>query len=104
MDHDVIVGQLLDRCKSLIENILQAPDLYSAATASLAIFARLRDVVRKILQAKIALEAQQRRNQTVAPCCPEASVQYVQILVANSWERIQPTWAFCYDRTSRWLS
>jgi hypothetical protein len=27
MDHDVIVGQLLDRCKSLIENILQAPDL-----------------------------------------------------------------------------
>jgi hypothetical protein len=55
MDHDIIVEQLLDRCKRFIENILQAPDLHSVATASLAIFAQMRDVAREILQAKIAL-------------------------------------------------
>jgi len=77
MDHDVIVEQLLDRCKSFIENILQAPDLHSVATTSLAIFAQMREVAREILQAKIALEAQQRRSQDVARCCPGARVTYV---------------------------
>ena len=59
MDHDLIVEQLLDRCKGFIENILQAPDLHNVATASLAIFAQMREVAREILQAKITLEAQQ---------------------------------------------
>jgi hypothetical protein len=39
MDHDVIVEQLLERCKRFIENILQAPDLPGVASASLAILA-----------------------------------------------------------------
>jgi hypothetical protein len=77
MDHDIIVEQLLDRCKRFIENILQAPDLHSVATASLAIFAQMRDVAREILQAKIALEAQQHRSQDVARCCTDARVKYV---------------------------
>lgn len=77
MDHDVIVEQLLDRCKRVIENILQAPDLQSVAPASLAIFAQMRDVAREVLQAKIALEARQRRSQDVARCCPDAHVKYV---------------------------
>ena len=77
MDHDLIVEQLLARCKCFIENILQAPDLHSVASASLAIFVQMREVAREILQAKIMLEAQQRRTWEVVRCCPEASVQYV---------------------------
>src|SRR5262245_55871332 len=77
MDHDVIAEQLLEQCKRFIENILQAPDLHSVASASLAIFTQMRQVAREILQAKIAVEAQQRRSRDVARCCPEASVQYV---------------------------
>jgi hypothetical protein len=77
MDHDVIVEQLLERCKRFIENILQAPDLHGVASASLAIFTQMRQVAREILQAKIAVEAQQRRSRDVARCCPEASVHYV---------------------------
>ena len=75
MDHDVIVEQVLDRCKSFIENILQAPDLQSVASASLAIFEQMRHVAREMLQAKVALEAQQLRSQDVAPCCPDARVK-----------------------------
>jgi hypothetical protein len=77
MDHELIVEQLLARCKGFIESILQAADLHSVAPASLAIFAQMREVAREILQAKIALEAQQRRRQDVARCCPDASVRYV---------------------------
>lgn len=77
MDHDVIVEQLLDRCKCFIESILQAPDLHSVASASLTIFTQMRQVARDILQAKVALEAQQRRRQDVARCCPDANIQYI---------------------------
>lgn len=62
MDHDLIVEQLLAQCKCFIENILQATDLHSVATASLAIFAQMRQVGRKMLQAKIDLEAQQLKG------------------------------------------
>jgi hypothetical protein len=37
----------------------------------------MRHVARGILQAKIVLEAQQRRSQDVARCCPDANIQYV---------------------------
>ncbi len=77
MDHDLIVEQLLARCKCFIENILQAPDLHSVASASLAIFGPMREVAREILQAKIALEAQQLKSQDVTPCCYDAAVTYV---------------------------
>jgi hypothetical protein len=77
MDHELIVEPLLARCKGCIENILQAPDLHRVATASLSIFAQMREVAREILQAKMALEAQQRRRQDVARCCPDANVRYV---------------------------
>src|SRR5262245_53758167 len=77
MDHEVIVEQLLDRCKSFIENILQAPDLQSVARASLAIFTQSRQVARDILQAKITLEAQQLTRADVIPCCPEAGMTYI---------------------------
>lgn len=77
MDHDLIVEQLLDRCKGFIERILQTPDLQSVASASLAIFTQIRQVARDILQAKITLEAQQLTRADVPPCCPEAGMTYV---------------------------
>jgi hypothetical protein len=77
MDHDVIVEQLLDRCKRWIENILQAPDLQNVASASLTIVTQMRQVAQALLQAKVALEAQQRRSQDASGCCPEASVRYL---------------------------
>jgi hypothetical protein len=77
MDHDVIVEQLLDRCKGFIEHILQAPDLHSVATASLAIFAQLREVAREMLQAKMTLEAQPLKSADVAPCCQDSRVRYL---------------------------
>lgn len=77
MDHDVIVEQWLDRCKGFIANILQAPDLHSVASASLAIFAPMRQVARDMLQAKMTLEAQERTRADVTPCCQEAGVTFV---------------------------
>jgi len=77
MDHDVIVELLLDRCKRFIEDILQAADLHSVASASLAILAQMRHVARDILQAKITLEAEERRRADDTPCCQEAGVTYV---------------------------
>jgi hypothetical protein len=77
MDHDLIVEQLLARCKCFIENVLQAPDLHSVAAASMAIFEQMRPVAREMLQAKITLEAQLLQGTDVAPCCQNASVRYV---------------------------
>jgi hypothetical protein len=77
MDHDLIVEQLLDRCKCFIEHILQASDLHSVATASLTIFTQLREVAREVLQAKMTLEAQQLKSADVAPCCPDTRARYI---------------------------
>ena len=77
MDHDAIVEQRLARCKGLLENILQAADLHSVASASLAIFAQMRPVAREILQAKVNLAAEQRKRAVVVPCCQAASASYV---------------------------
>jgi hypothetical protein len=77
MDHDRIVEQLLDRCKGVIEHILPASDLHRVATASLAIFAQVRNVAREILQAKITLEAQQLKSMAIVPCCPESRARYL---------------------------
>jgi hypothetical protein len=77
MDHDLIVEQLLERCKGFIENILQASDLHSVATASRAIFAQLREVAREILQAKITVTAQQLKSADIPPCCPASRVRYL---------------------------
>ena len=41
MDHDLIVEQLVDRCKGCIENILQTPDLDNVASTSWTIFAQM---------------------------------------------------------------
>jgi hypothetical protein len=57
--------------------MLQAPDLHTVASASLAIFAQMRHVARDMLQAKIALEAQQLKRADVTPCCQGAGVRYV---------------------------
>jgi hypothetical protein len=77
MDHELIVEQLLARCKGFIENILQSPDLHRVATASLAIFEQMRQVAQEILQAKIHLAAQQLKGTAVVPCCQEAGARYV---------------------------
>src|ERR1700752_4562816 len=77
MDQDLIVEQLLDRCKGVIETILQASDLHRVATASLAIFAPVRDVAREILQAKITLEAQQLQGADVVPWCPDSRARSI---------------------------
>ena len=66
MNHDLIVEQLLARCKGFIETILQASDLHCVATASLAIFEQIRPVAREILQAKMTVEAQQLKGTALA--------------------------------------
>jgi len=78
MDHDGIGDHLRDRCKGVIEHILQAPDLHRVASASLAIFAQMRPVARDILQAKIALEAQPLMRADGTPCGQEAGATLVQ--------------------------
>ena len=75
MDHDAIVEPLLDRCKGLIESILQAPDLQRVASASWAIFTHIRQVAHEMWQAKITLEAQQLTRAEVTRCGPEAGVR-----------------------------
>lgn len=77
MDQDVIVEQLMHRCKRLMDEILDAQDLQSTATASVAIFEHIREVARAILQAKIDLEVQRLTTQPVASCCPEADMAYI---------------------------
>lgn len=77
MDHDLIVEQLLDRCKCFIEQILQAVELHSVAAASLAIWEHMRDVARAVLQAKVELEAQQCRHHAPPHCCPEVEATYI---------------------------
>jgi hypothetical protein len=77
MDHAMIVGQIMHHCKRLIEHVLEASDLQTVATASLAIFDQMREVARTLLQAKVDLEAHKLRRQAVTPCCPGASLKYV---------------------------
>ncbi len=43
MDRPKIVRALLDRCKSLILNVLKDPSLSGVSSASLAIFEKFRD-------------------------------------------------------------
>jgi hypothetical protein len=50
MDREGIVAQLLDRCNSMINNLLDDPALGSMPAASLALFEKFRDVCREILQ------------------------------------------------------
>ena len=77
MDHELIVAQLLAQCKGLIEHMLPASELHSVASASLAIFAQLREGARAVLQAKITLEAQQLKGVDVTPCCPDTHMRYL---------------------------
>ena len=51
MDRAGIVAEILDRCKSLVVDVLDDSALASASAASLAIFEKFRDVGRAILQA-----------------------------------------------------
>jgi hypothetical protein len=50
MDRDLIVGQLMNRCKCVIEQIVEAAGLQTVATASIAIFEQMREVPRAMLQ------------------------------------------------------
>jgi hypothetical protein len=72
MDNDLIVEQLLARCKGVIEKIVPAADLHRVATAALAIFAQVGAVAREILQAKITLEAPQLKGADVVPGGPDS--------------------------------
>jgi hypothetical protein len=54
-----------------MENIMQAQDLHHVGSASLAIFAQMRQVAREMLQAKITLQASQLKSQDSVPCCQE---------------------------------
>jgi hypothetical protein len=74
MDRDLIVGQLMDRCKCVLEQMLDAADRHTVAPASLAICEQMREVARALLQAKVDLEAATLRCQAVRPCCPEADL------------------------------
>ena len=85
MDRAMIVGQVMQHCKRLIENGLESAELQTVATASLAIFEQMREVARALLQAKIDLEAHTRHRQAVTSCCPGAALQYVHT------RTVQPT-------------
>lgn len=76
-DHDVIVEPVLERCKGVLERIWQAPNRPSVASASRAIVAQRRPVVRDLLQVKITLEAQQRTRADLTPCGQEAGMTEV---------------------------
>ena len=74
MDRDLIVGQLMNRCKCVIEHIVEAADLQTVATASIAIFEQMREVARAMLQATVDLEAAKRignANGILAPMSGE---------------------------------
>lgn len=88
MDHAMIVGQVMHHCKRLIERVLDASDLQTVATASLAIVDQMREVARALLQAKVDLEAHKLRRQAVPPCCPGASLRYIHT------RTVQPTTLF----------
>jgi len=62
---------------------MKPQDVHRVATASLAIFGQIRQVVREILQAKFTAEAQQLKGTNVAPCCQNASVRYVHIRLVS---------------------
>lgn len=74
MDQDVIVEQLMNRCKGLIDKMLSTQDLQSVAAVSMAILEQIRDVAHAILQAKVDLEAGRLKAQPVAACCPGADM------------------------------
>jgi hypothetical protein len=88
MDRAMIVGQVMQHCKRLIENMLESADLQTVATASLAIFEQMREVARALLQAKIDLEAHKLQSQAVTPCCSGAALKYVHT------RTVQPTTLF----------
>jgi hypothetical protein len=67
MDRDLIVGQLMNRCKCVSEHIVEAADLQTVATASIAIFEQMREVARAMLQATVDLEAAKRIGNSVRP-------------------------------------
>ena len=94
MDHDAIVEQLLARCKGFIENIWQAADLHSVATASLAIVEQMRQVAREMLQAKVHREAEQLKRAAVTPCGQEAGASDVHTRAVSP----QTLWARCTSR------
>jgi hypothetical protein len=88
MDQNLIVEQVMNHCKRVIEHIFEAADLHTVATASLAIFDQIREVARTILQAKVDLEADKLHRQAVRPCCSEADLTYVHT------RTVQPTTLF----------
>jgi hypothetical protein len=77
MDQNVIVEQLMNQCKRLIDKILNTPDLQSVAAASLRILEHIREVARAILQAKVDLEAGRLKHKPVTSCCPGADMDYI---------------------------
>jgi hypothetical protein len=91
MDHAMIVGQVMHHCKRLIERVLDASDLQTVATASLAIVDQMREVARALLQAKVDLEAHKLRRQAVPPCCPGASLRLISVASIPPWQPKCPT-------------
>lgn len=77
MDRAMIVGQVMQHCKRVIDNVLEAADLQTVATASLTIFDQIREVAGALLQAKVDLEAHTLHSHPVTSCCPGAALKYV---------------------------
>src|SRR3989442_12589483 len=77
MDRAMIVGQVMQHCKRLIDNVLEAADLQPVATASIALFNQMWEVARALLQAQVDLPAPQPHCQSPSPCRARAALQYV---------------------------
>jgi len=88
MDRAMIVGQVMQHCKRLIDNVLEAADLQPVATASIALFNQMWEVARALLQAQVDLAAHQLHSQAVTPCCAGAALKYVHT------RTVQPTTLF----------
>ena len=88
MDRNLSVGQLMSRCKDVIESITEADDLQTVASAGVAIFEQMREVARVLLQAKGDLEAHKLHSQAVRPYCVDTALTYVHT------RTVQPTTLF----------
>lgn len=78
MDRTGIVAGIVNRCKSLIIDVLDDSDLSTAPAASLVLFEKFRDVCREILQAWVDERVERLAEQRPERCvCGSRSLRFV---------------------------
>jgi hypothetical protein len=77
MEHEGVVGALLDRFKSVVELVLGTSGDNGLAAASLLLMEKFREVARQTLQAWADLRAREIEGSAVKPCCDGSSMRLV---------------------------